>query len=447
MPPLKLFISHSSRLDDLEHSHPDDDANWRLLAEVCDRLRATPDAPIRLLMDRDAGGGLLPSDDWTRQLNLWLAECHAAVMLVTRRALERSDWVAKEAAILSWRWALDPDFRLILIPIEDECTCADLSAGFFGALDLGRVQSETLPRDADRISEHIRHGLGDTDDLVRRATPLHLLEGMVAKVLGQAATQDALEAAAEALGCSVQTPRATRAQAVATALARALLLDSADEPRTCFETFSTILRHLHLALPKQQAMQIFKQVRALWVHPGAASYLPLGFQEQRTLALCGQLVTLADRDLDTDMYTLERYLQRAWPGQPPICVPVARCESLDDIQREIRLRVFKKRLPPMIPPDDQDAAINRKDRDILVILTTAPDDGGWPDRRLLDALEALSTIYHRVGVVLTCADAAEPALYGLQQAEPPLAPATERAAYLAELMAHADLQDHYRGCD
>jgi hypothetical protein len=447
MPALKLFISHSSRLDDVAHRHPDDDANWRLLREVCARLRVLPDVPIRLLMDRDDDGGLLPSDDWTRQLNLWLAECHAAVMLVTRRALERSDWVAKEAAILGWRWALDPEFRLLLIPIEDECTCADLKSSFFGALDLDRVQSETLPRDAGRIAERIRDGLGDIEALAARATPLYLLQGMVAKLLAQAGTQDALEAAADALDCAVQTPRATRAEAVAAALARRLLLASADEPALCFGAFSEILRHLHLGFPREQAMQIFKQVRALWVHPGAASYLPLGLQDQRTLALCGQLLFLSDQDLDTESYTLERYLQRAWRGEPPICVPVSRWESLEDVRREIRRQVFKKHLPPMFPPEEQDAMVNKRQRDILVVLTTAPETGGWPDRRLLDELATLPAIYRRLGVVVACADAGEPSLYGLRQAEPPLVPATERAAYMAERMAHADLQDYYRGCD
>lgn len=441
MPALKLFLSHSSRLDDIEHRHPDDDANWRLLQQVCDGLRTLPGVPIRLLMDRDEGGGLLPSDDWARQLNLWLAECHAAVMLVTKRALARSDWVAKEAAILGWRRALDPEFRLLLIPIEDECTCEDLKSSFFGALDLDRLQSETLPRDARRIAERIRHGLGDLEALAARATPLYLLQGMVAKILSQAGTQDALEAAADALGCAVQTPRATRAEAVAAALARRLLLTAVAEPALCFRAFQEVLQQLHLALPRELATQLFKQVRALWVHPAAASYLPLALQGQRPVALCGQMLSWADRDLDTEAYTLERYLERAWPGSAPLRVPITCFESLDDIKREIRRRVFKKDLPPSFPPDEQDAMVNRQLRQILVVLTT------WPDGRLLSELAQLPATYARLGVVVACTDPDEPALYGLAQAEPPLAPTTERAAYMAERATHGFLQDCYRGCD
>lgn len=82
----RLIVSHSSRLDDVPHRYTDDDANWCLLGEVCDRLKARYGDAIQILVDRD---GLISGDDWNRELNLWLAECQEAILLVSKRALER----------------------------------------------------------------------------------------------------------------------------------------------------------------------------------------------------------------------------------------------------------------------------------------------------------------------------------------------------------------------
>ncbi|MCB9551131.1 MAG: toll/interleukin-1 receptor domain-containing protein [Myxococcales bacterium] len=51
---------------------------------------------------------------WHPQLMRSLGECHAAVVLLSRRALERP-WVVIELAILSWRAHLDP--RMLLVPV------------------------------------------------------------------------------------------------------------------------------------------------------------------------------------------------------------------------------------------------------------------------------------------------------------------------------------------
>ncbi len=80
-------------------------------------------------MDKD---GLIPGEDWNHQLNLWLAECHVAIVLFSKRAIEKSDWVAKEAAILSWRAELDKDFTLIPVMLDGESTPEDLAKDFLG---------------------------------------------------------------------------------------------------------------------------------------------------------------------------------------------------------------------------------------------------------------------------------------------------------------------------
>ena len=49
MSALKLFVSHSSRLDDVEHKHPDQDHNWRLLGETCKAIKDTYGARVEVL--------------------------------------------------------------------------------------------------------------------------------------------------------------------------------------------------------------------------------------------------------------------------------------------------------------------------------------------------------------------------------------------------------------
>jgi len=238
MTALKLFVSHSSRLDDQEHDYADDQANWRLLREVCDALEARCQDSIQLLVD---WSGLTAGDDWNRELNLWLAECHAAVVLVSKRALKRSDWVAKEASILGWRRALDPSFLLIPVLIAGESTKRDLATGFFGSLDMDRIQCVDVPRSAQAIVEGIAKRLGAPADLAaRRAqTPLELLQGGIAHLLAQTATEASLETAAVALGCTAVDPRVSNRERFAEALAKQLFQTSLDAPDACFRPVAT----------------------------------------------------------------------------------------------------------------------------------------------------------------------------------------------------------------
>lgn len=108
----KLFVSHSSEKDDRGELTP---AARDFLLQLCDGLGAR-EAGFRVLVDHGEAQGradrIPPGADWDRLLDEWMAECHAAVLLLDTRALA-SPWVRKEAAILTWRWAADPDFLVI----------------------------------------------------------------------------------------------------------------------------------------------------------------------------------------------------------------------------------------------------------------------------------------------------------------------------------------------
>jgi len=432
MPALRLFVSHSSRLDDVPHRYTDDDANWRLLRETCDGLKARYGGAIRILVDRD---GLVPGDDWNKELNLWLAECQAAIILVSKRALEESDWVAKEAAILGWRKVLDPRFVLIPVTIEGESCQADLATGFWGSLEMGRIQGVHALRDAHAIVEGVATRLGEPNELIQRCgfTPLDLLRDAIAKLLADSATAAALETALDDFG---QVPPVIGAglpavNRYAHRLAERLLQTAGDDVRSCFNAFRHILDRVPLLSGGQQRL-LLKQLRALWVHPGAAGFLPSAAEYRHSLTLCGQMVTLSDDLLQAEAYTLERYLERAWPGSHPRCVPIAELQSAEQVRAEIRRRVLGAGVPSWLPDAQLDAQVNQEPTAIVVIIPATENAGGLPDPHLRRDLEQLTGIYDKLVLVfascLTEADTPD----GLRPITPLLDVEAEASAYLAE---------------
>jgi len=444
MPALKLFISHSSRLDDAPHDHRDADANWRLLGEVCAGLKARYGTAVDVLVDRD---GLVAGDDWNRELNLWLAECQAAVMLISRRALDRSDWVAKEAAILSWRRALDPDFVLIPVTIEGESCTDELATGFWGSLEVGRFQGLHVhaARDAGRIVDGVAARLGDPEALADRCglTPLQRLQGGIARLLAGTATEASLAAAAESLDCAAVDPRVSNRERFAEALARRLLQTSLDAPGACFATFRAVSTHLAPRLAWERAREVFEHVRPLWVHPGAAAYLPAALSDRRALALCGTLVAQQDDLLGVDAYTLERYLQRAWPDEPPRFVPVREARTAQEVQTEIRRRILGDGLPPFITPEQQDRQVNAEPTAIVVVLSAGDGQDGLPDPRLCEELNGLTQVYDKLVLVFAACAAADTLPETLREVMPALEADREIQAFLAERDASTYLHERY----
>ena len=53
MEKLKLFISHSSRLDDVSHDYTSADHNWKLLQDTCNGIREKYGNRVDVLVDRD----------------------------------------------------------------------------------------------------------------------------------------------------------------------------------------------------------------------------------------------------------------------------------------------------------------------------------------------------------------------------------------------------------
>jgi hypothetical protein len=121
-----IFISHSAK----------DPDSTRLLDELKTELERRG---FEVLLDY---ARLQTGQKWRDEIHTWMSACHGAVILFTENAYNDSDWVLKEATILSWRVALDRDFKQRLIPVLFEPVEGPwLSEGRYEPLALGETQA------------------------------------------------------------------------------------------------------------------------------------------------------------------------------------------------------------------------------------------------------------------------------------------------------------------
>ena len=125
-----------------------------------------------------------------------------------------------------------------------------------------------------------------------------------------------------------------------------------DEADACFQTFQSSFGLLVPKLPKEGALHLLAAVRSLWVHPGAAAYLARALERKGSLALAAQLILQADPALGAEVYTLERYIERAWPGAPVLKRVRGLTSSTPD---EVRARISDATVPPGVPSILDDA--------------------------------------------------------------------------------------------
>lgn len=127
----RVFISHSTK----------DDAS----RERLDLLRTQlGDAGFDVLIDVER---LQPGEKWRDELYTWLGVCDFAVVIITPRSLSLDNpWVAREASILMWRKALDPEFHVLWV-LADGAQPSDLASGAFKDLLIEEIQLFNAPGD------------------------------------------------------------------------------------------------------------------------------------------------------------------------------------------------------------------------------------------------------------------------------------------------------------
>ena len=312
--PRKLFISHSSRTD----------ANLRLLGDLCAQLEQ-PGQNYALVYDRK--GDIKAGDDWYNRIDRWMAECHAAVILFSRAAIYESDWVRKEAAILSWRKELQKHF--VLIPVLlDGLKPEVLETDLFGILRIDARQCVTGSNDPLALAKSIREALDKQQNLARCCSleddelSYEPLEGVVARLLTKAADADDLEDTVDALGLPRPSWPPDLKKQNALAVARHLF----EKTDQSLSRFRGLLNRLPETPEKRRVQDLFRYLRALWVDPLAARSIPAS----RT---AGSVVVLHGGRIGE--FSAARYYERAWPlVKSPILVEVT-CSREPEIHADI----------------------------------------------------------------------------------------------------------------
>ncbi|MFJ8108499.1 toll/interleukin-1 receptor domain-containing protein [Streptomyces sp. NPDC096132] len=98
-----LFISHSSR----------GDANANAVRQAVQAAAEKSCWSVKVDMD-----ALEPGDEWRSVIYHWVADCDAAVILLSAAAM-KSTWVRREVNLLLWRRALGSPVTIIPVLLED----------------------------------------------------------------------------------------------------------------------------------------------------------------------------------------------------------------------------------------------------------------------------------------------------------------------------------------
>lgn len=363
--PLKLFISHSSRLDedDEDSNDPQKNPNLKLLLDVIDDIKQTYGDTIEILVDKDKEG-LPAGGDWEKRLNEWLAECHAAIILFSRRAADNSNWVKKEAVILNWRNEIDPDFKLLIpICIKGQTTPEDLEAGIFATLRLAKNQAIRHAETSAQIIDEIQKALGNKDSLQQflQQTPFDQLEAVISELLIRNTAGNTLESIWQKIKGSDKPAWHPNSEIkFANALTRYLLRDSGE----CFSHFQLIIDKIRPKVPEDDAKQALECIRSLWVDAKAAGCIPHAKVHKKFLALNGKYIP---------NYTFRRYCERVWPlTDLYTTVPTTKTDEpglLDEIRAKFRKH------DPELTPDECDKKINEYSRQVVVLLPALDQNG------------------------------------------------------------------------
>jgi len=376
----KLFISHSSRLDDPEISNdPDQNPNLKLLLDVIYDIKNEYGDAIEILVDKDEKG-LPAGHDWEKRLNEWLAECHAAVILLSKRAIENSNWVKKEAAILSWRRELDKNFLLIPILLQGQTTPDDLEKDLFGTLRISKDQCIRDVNTGQDVLNGIKNALGEKETLQGkiRLTPFDRLQVVVAKLLAENSDSNTLKDAWDELTGEdkpLWDPNAITQ--FSHALTRYLLRDNANS----LANFTAVLNNIRPKVKQDNAKEIFEYVRSLWVDAKAAGCIPQSKTHQKFLAQNGNHLP---------NFTFKRYTERAWPMDSNYKVVSTSSTEEKTLFEQIRAE-FKRSQRISLSSDQCDAIINSYPRQIVIYIPAKAQDGGG----LLDDPLLRTTLRHK----------------------------------------------------
>ncbi len=355
----KIFISHSTQSDE---SLAFLEKLYNALADVnC----------LEILVDLKK---LSPGDKWHAQINEWMYECDAAIILLTKDALE-SGWVQDEATVVAVKDRNEPDFKLIpviLNTVTPETIRCHPRLGHGSAAQLDDTQFVSKQADEDATIECIKSAL---EGLHPKSRPFGELGRVISGLLHQA-DQASLEAAWQQLQGDDKPDLEPGADNFSDALIRYLFRQNLD----CMTSFKEVVDKIRPKLEPKRASEFFHLIRALWVEkPAAACLNGISGQANKMSAMNGKFL---------HQFTFERYLERAWPLTDTVeRIMVTNNSDFEQIQEQLRNHFQESHNPAdRLPPEECDDDILSSDDPILVCIPADDAEGGLPDPRIRQQL-------------------------------------------------------------
>lgn len=312
MSKLPVFISHST-----DKTNADDvDRLARIVAQLGDGSDG-----FDVLWDK---GEISGADDWWLRIHGMLAECQAAIILLSNRAINTSDWVHKESMILCHRRALDPGFRLlpVIMPGADG---APLNAGRWKPLRFDTIQHEWV--DGQDIAGLVARARKDIDPAVSTRTPFDDLVTAIAAQLAFAPIDGLKHASKRHLERADWIGAPSVQQGFARGLARRLLRER--NLAKAMDVLDDVF-----AIEADDVMAIYEMLSPLWVDPAAAAPLATGAlagETSRDFALNGEYL---------GEFTAESYVRRAHPltsrARYEVVTPTNKGDLVEHIRTTLR---------------------------------------------------------------------------------------------------------------
>jgi hypothetical protein len=386
-----IFLSHSSKTPEA-------------LADV-DQLRTRLiQAGFEVRLDFRT---ILGGEDWNFEIDQWMSECGAAVILLSPAALA-SDWVLTEARILQWRRQFDPHLKIVPVTIDGVTKAQYLGSKRHELLKLNVLQILEAPT-AEASAAGVLQALGPPVPAV--PSELQRATDKIAAQLARMSELDFSNTFAQ-LGMDFPPwrPNSQHSKAMARALAQQFLKMNVYE-------VDRIVDALGGAVDAQAKDSICRVLSAFWVREEAAKPITAATLKQPG---CGSVALNGKYLLE---FTADAYVRRAfWPDEKWRIIRVEGGAGTDAV-RHVADSILRG--ASLLNPNNTEEWLRRTKLPLLVLL---------PDRSLLDSqgLAQLRLQFPRVTFMLgtgeTLLDLASEGYTGLTYLQPPLDVSDEEKA-------------------
>lgn len=308
--PPRIFLSHSAY----------EGVALRVLDMIADSLRCEG---FDVLLDKDR---LEPGAMWRSELDDWINDCDAAILLLSRKAAE-STFVRYETTLLHARVRCESNI-FTLIPVRFSDVTDDWLTENFDAVQLREIQQASLEVQAtddagidQAIAQFTSDGWQRVLDRLRpvlsRRNARHELEERLVNLLFDNCTDEVLRDIGQALPVAPVPPGARLDRCIMTA--RALIdFEGLALGRDRFEQFGRIVRRLVSKMRQEHTQQVVNIVVPFcWVHPDAAANLASIAAQQPSIVAWGRTWDLSE----------QMYLRRALGVRHVLTVAVSGAET------------------------------------------------------------------------------------------------------------------------